>query len=137
MAKTNVLKCAWVALLFALPLSAPGVAETANFSASVTRTLVTTETNSDGSVRFGGCMVLLDVSPSASNLNCPGGNWVTFSCSGDHTSRSNAMRLLDSAQLAFVARRRVRIFVDDSMKHNGWCFAYRVDVVTPRVPEED
>ena len=130
MAKTNMLKCALVALLFALPLSAPGVAETANFSANITRTLVTSETDADGNAKFGGCMAYLDVSPSTQNLNCPGGNWVTFSCSGDHTSRSNAMRMLDSAQLAFVSGRRVRVYVDDTMKHNGWCFAYRIDVAS-------
>ena len=129
MTKTNVLKSAVVAMLFALPLSAPGVAETANFEARVIRTLVTSETNSDGSARFGGCMVRLDVSPAAHNLSCPSGTWVTLSCSGDHTSRSNAMRMLDSAQLAFVSGRRLRVYVNDDMTHNNWCFAYRVDVL--------
>ena len=71
----------------------------------------------------------LAVSPSDSGLNCPVGKWVTFSCTGELTSKSSAMRLYDSAQLAFVTGRTVRIWVDDTKKHNGYCFASRIDVL--------
>ena len=130
MTKTNVLKGALATLLVALPLSTPWQGLTANFEATVVRTLVTTETDDDGNMRFGGCMVLLDKSPTTEGLECENnGEWVAFSCSGDFTSKSNAMRMFDSAQLAFMAKRRVRIWVDDTRQHNGWCFASRLDVL--------
>ena len=71
----------------------------------------------------------LAVSPSDSGLNGTVGKWVTFSCTGEPTSKSSAMRLYDSAQLAFVRGRTVRIWVDDTKKHNGYCFASRIDVL--------
>ena len=130
MTQTNVFKCALVALLVALPMSAPGVAATAFVDANVVRTLTTSQTDANGNVMFGGCMVELDVSPST-KLNCrTDGSWVTLSCSGSYAARSDAMRMLDSAQLAFVSGRRVRVYVDDTKKLNGWCFAYRVDVIS-------
>ena len=125
MTKTNLLKCSVIALFLAHPLAAPALATTANFTTTVQRTLVTTE--NDGA-RFGGCMVQLANSPTEHGLDCNSGKWVSLSCSGTHTSKANAMRLLDSAQLAFVTGRNVQVYVDDSRKHDGWCFAYRVDV---------
>lgn len=59
--------------------------------------------------------------------NCPA-KWVTFSCSGVHTSKSNALRMYDSAQLAFVTGRTVQLWVDDTRNHNGHCFVSRIDV---------
>ena len=129
MTQTNMFKCALVALLVALPMSAPGVAATAFIDANVIRTLTTSQTHADGRVMFGGCMVELDVSPST-KLDCPDGNWVTLSCSGRYAARSDAMRMLDSAQLAFVSGRRVRVYLDDERTDDGWCFAYRVDVIS-------
>ena len=79
--------------------------------------------------RFGGCMVALSVSPSEEGLDCPTTKWVTFSCTGTHTSKSNALRMYDSAQLAFVTGRKVRVDVDDTKKHNGHCFVSRIDVM--------
>ena len=90
----------------------------------ITRTLAA----ADGS--FGGCMAALDVAPSDSGLNCPvGSRWVTFSCTGEHTATSDALRMFDSAQLAFVTGRKVRVWVDDTRKHNGHCFVTRIDVL--------
>ena len=37
--------------------------------------------------------------------------------------------MYDSAQLAFVTGRRVRVWVDDTRKHNGFCFVTRIDVL--------
>lgn len=99
-------------------------ATTVSIEARVTRTLAAAEA-------FGGCMAALDVSPSDSGLNCPvGGRWVTFSCTGEHASKADALRMFDSAQLAFVTGRRVRVWVDDTRKHNGHCFASRIDVLS-------
>ena len=110
-------------LMLATPMGV-GQATTVSMEARVTRTLAA----ADGS--FGGCMAALDVSPSESGLDCPvGGKWVTFSCTGEHTTVADALRMYDSAQLAFVTGRRVRVWVDDTRKHNGHCFVSRIDVM--------
>ena len=91
---------------------------------TVNRTRVTSDST------LGGCGARLAHELRAeTGANCPD-NWVSFSCDGTHTSRSDAMRLFDSAQLAFVTGRRAVIFVDDERKHNGYCLAYRVDVLS-------
>ena len=82
--------------------------------------------------RWVGCMVLLSESPADLGLDCPSSRWVTFSCSGVHASKSGAQRAFDSAQLAFVTRRQTIVWVDDTRKHNGFCFASRIDVVVPQ-----
>ena len=107
-------------------LSAPASAAVASFQATVTRTLATAGDS------FGGCMVALSVSPSDEGLMCPvDKKWVTFSCSGTHTSKANALRMLDAAQLAFVTGRSVQIWVNDAKTHNGYCFVERIDVLSP------
>ena len=107
--------------LLMLPLAA--LATTAVFSAKITRTLA-----SDENV-FGGCMVLLDKSPVSEGLDCTG-SWVTFSCSGEHVSKSSALRMFDSAQMAFLMDRTVRVTVDDTRKHNTRCLVTRIDVLS-------
>lgn len=126
MTKTDLLKGSLIALL--LPFATPALADKANFTTTIQRTLVTTEQDSEGNVKFGGCMVQLARSPSLENLNCPDGKWVSLSCAGEYASKADAMRMLDSAQLAFVTGRNVQIYVDDMRKHDTWCFAYRIDV---------
>ncbi len=116
-------------LMLAVPAAMPAHADKATFKATVLRTLVTGETNADGTAKFGGCMAYLSVSPQESGLNCPAGSWVTMSCTGGLTSKANGMRLFDSAQLAFVTEKTVSVTVDDAKKHNGWCFAARIDVL--------
>ena len=111
--------------VLALPLT-PSTAAVQSFEATVTRTLSAADDN------FGGCMVALSEAPSDHGLNCPAGkSWVTFSCSGTHAGKASAMRMLDSAQLAFVTGRPVRVWVDDSRTHNGFCFVTRIDVLSP------
>ena len=103
----------------------PSTAAVQSFEAAVTRTLSAADDN------FGGCMVALSEAPSDHGLNCPvDKNWVTFSCSGAHASKASAMRMLDSAQLAFATGRSVRVWVDDSRTHNGFCFVTRIDVLS-------
>ena len=110
-------------VLLATPMGV-GQATTVSIDARVTRTLAAADD------RFGGCMVALNVAPSASGLDCPAGSkWVTFSCTGEHTTKADALRMYDAAQLAFVTGRRVIVWVDDTRKHNGHCFASRIDVL--------
>ena len=110
------------ALSMSVLLTAPAQATTAQVVGEVRRTLTVADE------RFGGCMVALSVSPSEEGLDCPTSKWVTFSCTGTHTSKSNALRMYDSAQLAFVTGRTVRVWVDDTKKENGHCFVNRIDV---------
>lgn len=98
-------------------------AATARMSTTVVRTLATEDE------RFGGCMARVATGINeATGLDCPR-DWVTFSCSGDHTTKASAMRMFDSAQLAFMAERRVELEIDDERKHGNFCFARRVDVI--------
>lgn len=119
----TLLQGAAVFFLALVPLAAPQ-ATTQSFVASVVRTMTTANGN------FGGCMVRLDKSPRDEGLSCPEQPWVTFSCSGPHAqSRADALRMLDSAQLAFVTGRKVRVWVDDARTHNDYCFVSRIDVL--------
>ena len=111
-----------LALLLVVPMAAS--ATTLQIDAKVTRTLAADEE------KFGGCMAWLSVSPAEQGLDCNSGNWVTFSCSGEHVTKSSAQRMFDSAQMAFLMDRDVRVTVDDSRKHNGWCLAERIDVLS-------
>lgn len=129
--KTNLSNLAMrraVALLvlgFSTLSMAPASAAVASFQATVTRTLATADDS------FGGCMVALSVSPSDEGLMCPvDRRWVTLSCSGTHTTKANALRMMDSAQLAFVTGRPVQVWVNDAKKHNDYCFVERIDVLS-------
>ena len=112
---------ALLALCAALAPLAPRAA-TDSMATTVERLLASAE-------GFGGCMAMLGTSPSSAGLDCPAGRWVTFSCTGKHASKGDAMRMYDAAQLAFATGRPVRVWVDDSRKHGGHCFAWRVDVL--------
>ena len=113
-----------LALLFLAALALPLQAATMELKAvTIERTLTTTDE------KFGGCMVWLSVSPTDEGLSCGNGNWVTFSCSGEHTSKSSALRMFDSAQMAFVMGRTVSVTVDDEKKHDSRCFVSRIDVL--------
>ncbi len=73
-------------------------------------------------------MVRLDRRIDEAGLDCPG-SWVTFSCSGVHTTRTEAVRMFESAQLAFTHQHTAMFEVTDEKKHNGHCYATRVDVL--------
>ena len=101
----------------------PALGATAQMESTVVRTLA-----AENGIH-GGCMARLARSVNdATGLDCSD-RWVAFSCAGEHTSASEALRLFDSAQLAFVTGRRVIVTVDDARKHGGFCFASRVDVL--------
>ena len=105
-------------MLWASPVTADTIAVR---NAEIVRTLVA------DAGRFGGCMARLDQDLAALGLSCPSG-WVTFSCSGVFTSKDVAYRMFDSALMAFALGYRVTVLVDDAKKHNGYCYADRIDV---------
>ena len=107
-----------LALLAALATSAA----TERIETYAKRTLTT----DDG--RFGGCMVQIDQRVADSGLDCPG-SWVTFSCSGVHTSPDEGFRMFESAQMAFALNRPLMVEVTDEKKHNGHCYGRRIDVM--------
>ena len=54
---------------------------------------------------------------------------VSFSCSGVFTEKDIAYRMFDQAQMAFAMERQVEIYVDDTKKHNGYCYGNRINVL--------
>jgi len=77
---------------------------------------------------FGGCMVQLTTDIASSGVDCRG-NWVSFSCSGDFTTKDVAYKMLETAQLAYALGTRVIVYADDSRQHNNWCYANRIDLL--------
>ena len=126
MARTECRMKNVAAMLAALVLAvAPPIslATTLNFEARITRVLAVEGT------KFGGCMAALSERPSREGLDCNAGSWVTFHCAGEYVSKSAAMRMFDTAQMAFLTERKVRVHVDDKRKYNGHCLATRIDVL--------
>ena len=91
--------------------------------AIVAGNIIKMQTN-DGT-QYGGCMVALDEALADNSLDCLD-NWVTFSCTGDFTSKDDAYRMFDFAQLAYAMDKKVEISVDDLRKHDGYCFGYEI-----------
>ena len=104
-----------------LSVAAQASAATGNVTAYVNRVLI------GGDATYGGCMALLSVSPQSVLGSC-GPSWVSFSCSGAFTDPVRGYRMLDQAQLALATGKRVQAFFQDDKKHNGYCFASRIDV---------
>ena len=96
---------------------------------SVGTIIVTAEKDSQGNALFGGCMLNLNQSISATTgLSSCAGNWVSLSCSGDFNSRSDASQLLNIAQMAKALEKNIDVRVDDTEKHNGYCVAKRIQL---------
>ena len=74
---------------------------------------------------FGGCMAQLADRPDSTGLNCKGER-VSFSCTGDFASLSAANRNFELAQIALLTDAPVKVYFDDTKKHNGYCYAYRI-----------
>ncbi|WP_200243237.1 hypothetical protein [Lamprobacter modestohalophilus] len=98
------------------------IAAEAELGAQVLRVLVEADDTN------GGCMALLSVNPANLLPTC-GDGWVTFSCSGQYTDNIRAYRMLDQAQLALATNRTVMVSYTDDMRHGGYCFARRIDVL--------
>ena len=108
--------------LLALLVTSYTHAATGVVQGNVDRTLVA------GDGRWGGCMVYLDVKINTVLPSCPS-NWVSFSCTGNFTTKDAANRMFDSAMMAKALGKSVKVIVDDTKKHNGYCYAWRVDVL--------
>ncbi len=111
------MKCRSMLMLILLIVAPLAHSATGWMGAKVTKTVVA----SGGT--WGGCMALLNKNIAASTgLNCPDA-WVTFSCSGTYAKKDIAYRMFDSAQMAWTLKQSVVLQIDDSKKHNGFCFA--------------
>ena len=97
-------------------------AATVKVKGLITKTVVADEG------RWGGCMVSMDKKLADSGLDCPS-KWVSFSCSGVFTEKDIAYRMFDQAQMAFALERKVEIYVDDTKKHNDYCYGNRINVL--------
>lgn len=76
---------------------------------------------------YGGCMAKVSPSPATYNGVSCAANYVTFSCTGEYNSKSISANKFAAAQLAYVTGNQLYIIVDDTKKHNGYCYAKRVD----------
>jgi hypothetical protein len=111
-----------ISLALLLCAAGPALAASGYVIANVNRVLMT------GDTTFGGCMAALSVSPQSVLAGCQPW-WVTFSCTGDFTDQVRAYRMVDVAELALAAGKQVQVFFLDDLKHNGYCFASRIDVM--------
>jgi hypothetical protein len=115
-------------------LLASGTAMAANFTirgALVDRIMVN---SGPATSNYGGCMVYLRLPTTTPATTwptaCGTSPWVTLSCTGTFAINAvQAYRALDQAQLALAANKRVDVYFTDSKKHNGHCFASRIDVI--------
>ncbi|MDE0451683.1 MAG: thrombospondin type 3 repeat-containing protein [Gammaproteobacteria bacterium] len=105
-------------------------AATASVEGNVLQVLAT------GDGRFGGCMAALDVAISDAGLDCSG-NWVTFSCIGDHAEKEDAARVFESLRTAVVAGKSVEMRVTDERKHGNYCHASRIKIQDEPHADED
>lgn len=113
-------------LSMGLPVAhgADGVLVQANVKAVLMNGRVNPDT---GGYYWGGCMAWLTQDP-ATKANC-NKDYVSFDCSGKlGTDQVLAYRLVDQAQLALAANKKVDIFFTDSKTVDGYCLAYRIDV---------
>ena len=78
------------------------------------------------SENFGGCLFQLAELPAG--LDCAS-NWVSASCSGDYNASNMGWRKFETAQLAHAMNKDILVRVDDSRRHNGQCFALRVQLL--------
>ncbi len=85
-----------------------------------------TQTLSDAG-SLGDCMILIDKPLSDYIANCPS-RWLTFSCDGTYNNKDAGQRKFESAQLALALGYRVTLYVDNTKKHNGYCYARRIDI---------
>ena len=99
----------------------------------VTADVVKSQVISNG--QLGGCLV--EVTPNFSSLGLSACNnkWVTFDCaSRGSTPKDAAMRLFDSAMMAYLLGRQARIFISDVEIIDGFCLGRRVVVMPEPTP---
>ena len=107
-----------------LPFSSVIAAQSSPWTATVSDLITDSEA-------FGGCMAKVSPAPSAqAGVSC-GTDWVSFSCDGTFNSKSQGATKFSAAQLAYVTGGNVKLVVQDQNKHNGHCFARRIDNAAP------
>ena len=112
----------WIAVISALVgFACPSYGAGGELDTRVTR-ILQSETD------YGGCMVRVSPAPSTvAEKNCPG-NFVSFDCNGQYRASKIGNAMLQTAQLALVADKQLKIILDDSRKVNEYyCIATRVD----------
>lgn len=108
-------------LLFGIGVPLPVVAGYGQVTAQVNRTMV-------HRTHFGGCMAQLSVDLSTVLPDC-NGEWVSFSCTGDFGEQTANQGMFDQAQLALAAGKQVEVHFTSYEQHNGYCVAYRIDLI--------
>lgn len=73
---------------------------------------------------FGNCMVKLDTSIGS---GCS--NWASMSCDGTFNPKDIGYRKLDMAQMAMALGKAIEVRVDNTKKHNGYCYVKRIDII--------
>lgn len=106
-------------LAFLMAISPSAFSEVKYFKADVVKTMIHEQ-------EFGQCMAMINPSPDQHGLDCKK-NWVTFSCSGDFNLAETGFQKLSAAQLGLLSGDPIFVQVDDYRKHNGYCYALRVD----------
>ena len=109
-----------IILFMLVTVSGPTLSAASWLDATVERTLVENDA-------FGLCMALIAPGPETVLPSC-GSGWVTFSCSGDFNSKSAGNLKFQTAQLALLTDEEIGLWIDDARKHNGYCFAQRIDL---------
>ena len=80
-------------------------------------------------LRYGGCAARVTPHPNTTVATC--GAYVSMGCDGVILSKSVANNNFGSAQLAYVASKRITFFIDDAYTSNGACIARSVIVEDP------
>ena len=82
------------------------------------------------SENFGGCMirVAMNVQDTAPQCRGAAASFLTFSCSGDLQDSESANKLFEAAQIAQLANRQIRFWVDTNRQHNSYCMVVRADM---------
>ncbi len=108
-------------------VAAPVHAAKGYFRGTIVKTMVT-----DGV--WGGCIAKMDVDFTGTLPSCPGG-WVAFSCTGTHSAKDIAYRKFDAAQMSQALSRKVGVTLDDTKKHDGYCYGVLIEVLpAPAAP---
>lgn len=106
-----------------------GIMTTSTFAAKADFEVTVNRLFTSNPDTFGGCMA--NVGRKISNIaavDCTS-YWVSFSCSGELNPKDTAYHMYDAAQLSLALGNTIRVWVDDTKKHNGHCVANRVDIL--------
>ena len=77
---------------------------------------------------YGGCLVKTVPGPETVAPTCDS-TYLTFSCTGDYNTKSEGKSKYDTALAAMALQQGVYLLIDDTKKHNGYCWARRVDLL--------